>query len=158
MPDTSSIHLEPTLWQIRPMTAADLPAVLSIERQCQPDPWSEAMFLAELENPCASVDLCAGEEGRVVGFLCSWLIRGELSILNLATAPQQQRQGIAARLLQHCLQRAEGLGLERAWLEVRDGNRPALALYQRFGFTAAGRRKKYYADGEDALVLQRGWP
>ena len=139
------------------MTPADLPAVLCIERQCQPDPWSEAMFLAELENPCASVDLCTGE-GRVVGFLCSWLISGELSILNLATAPQQQRQGIAARLLQHCLQRAEGLGLERAWLEVRAGNRPALALYQRFGFTAAGRRKKYYADGEDALVLQRGWP
>ena len=157
MPNASSINLQSPLWQIRPMTPADLPAVLCIERQCQPDPWSEAMFLAELENPCSRVDLCTGE-GRVVGYLCSWLISGELSILNLATAPQQQRQGIAARLLQHCLQRAEGLGLERAWLEVRAGNRPALALYQRFGFTAAGRRKKYYADGEDALVLQRGRP
>lgn len=157
MPYDSCSNFVATPWQIRPMTPADLPAVLSIERQCQPDPWSEAMFLAELENPSATVDLCEGE-GRVVGFLCSWLIFGELSILNLATAPQQQRQGIAAKLLQHCLQRAHGVGLERAWLEVRAGNYPAIALYQRFGFTEAGRRKKYYADGEDALVMQRGWP
>lgn len=155
MANASSPNVLAPPWQIRPMTPADLPAVLNIERQCQPDPWSEAMFLAELANPCASVDLCESE-GKVVGFLCSWLIRGELSILNLATTPQQQRQGIAAGLLQHCLQRAQGLGLERAWLEVRAGNRPALALYQRFGFTEAGRRKQYYADGEDALVLQRG--
>lgn len=156
MPNDSSSNLVAAPWQIRPMTPADLPAVLSIEQQCQPDPWSEAMLLAELEHPCATVDLCEGK-GSVVGFLCSWLISGELSILNLATAPQQQRQGIAARLLQHCLQRAQSAGLERAWLEVRAGNRPAIALYQRFGFTEAGRRKKYYADGEDALVMQRNW-
>lgn len=156
MPSDTRCKKVPTLWQLRPMTLADLPMVLSIEQQCQPDPWSEAMFLAELKNPCASVDVCEGE-GGVVGFLCSWLISGELSILNLATAPQQQRQGIAASLLQHCIEGAKVRGLERAWLEVRVGNRPAIALYQRFGFSEAGRRKKYYADGEDALVMQRSW-
>lgn len=139
------------------MKAADLPEVLEIEGQCQPDPWSEAMFHGELNNPCATVEVCV-LEGAVVGFLCSWLVQGELSILNLATAPQRQRRGIAARLLQGCLDRAAQAGLERAWLEVRAGNAGAIALYRRFGFVEAGRRKKYYADGEDALVLQRCEP
>lgn len=140
------------------MSTADLPAVLEIERQCQPDPWSEAMFLGELNNPCARVDVCLLEEGELAGFLCSWLISGELSILNLATAPRHQRRGVAATLLQHCLARAQTKGLERAWLEVRAGNAGAIALYHRFGFELAGERKKYYADGEDALVMQRCWP
>ena len=138
------------------MSVTDLPEVLVIEGYCQPAPWSEAMFLGELNNPCASLDVCL-LEGELAGFLCSWLISGELSILNLATAPRHQRRGVAATLLQHCLARAQTKGLERAWLEVRSGNAGAIALYRRFGFTLAGERKKYYADGEDALVMQRCW-
>lgn len=156
MPTDTCSNKVSSPWQIRPMILGDLPMVLSIEQQCQPDPWAEAMFLSELNNSCASVDVCEGD-GEVVGFLCSWLISGELSILNLATAPQRQRQGIAARLLEHCIERAQVQGLERAWLEVRVGNRPAIDLYRRFGFSEAGSRKKYYADGEDALVMQRSW-
>lgn len=156
MPIDSRPMFDPATWTIRPMLVVDLPAVLAIEGQCQPDPWSEAMFLAELDNSWATVEVFEQQE-RVVGFLCSWLVSGELSILNLATAPQHQRQGIAARLLQNCIERARVRGLERAWLEVRAGNRGAIALYQHFGFTEAGRRKKYYADGEDALVMQRCW-
>lgn len=143
--------------RIRPASAADLPAMLLIEGQCQPDPWSEAMFLGELHNPCATVEVCL-LDGELAGFLCSWLISGELSILNLATALRHQRRGVAAALLRECLARSQAMGLERAWLEVRAGNAGAIALYQRFGFTVAGARKKYYADGEDALVMQRCWP
>jgi ribosomal-protein-alanine N-acetyltransferase len=58
-------------------------------------------------------------------------------------------------LLQDCLDRAQAAGLERAWLEVRTGNAAAIALYRRFGFVEAGCRKKYYADGADALVMER---
>lgn len=138
------------------MAVTDLPAVLEIERHCQPDPWSEAMFLGEFNNPCATLEVGL-LEGELAGFLCSWLICGELSILNLATAPHLQRRGVAATLLQTCLARSRAMGLERAWLEVRSGNAGGIALYRRFGFTVAGQRKKYYADGEDALVMQRCW-
>lgn len=157
MPNDLCIKAVPSPCLIRPMSVADLPAVLVIERQCQPDPWSEAMFLGEFNNPCASVEVSL-LDGELAGYLCSWLIGGELSILNLATAPQHQRRGVAAALLQGCLARAQAVGLERAWLEVRAGNAGAIALYRRFGFDVAGERKRYYADGEDALVMQRCWP
>lgn len=144
-------------YTIRPMACADLPEVLAIERQCQPDPWTEGMFLAEMDNSCARIDLCV-TGGEVTGFLCSWLVGGELSILNLVTAPAWRRRGVAAALLQDCLDRAAASGLELAWLEVRVGNAGAIALYRRFGFTEIGLRKKYYPDGEDALVMQRPNP
>lgn len=142
---------------IRPLTPADLPAVLAIERRSQPDPWSEGMFLAELDNLCARLTLCLADE-EIVGFLCSWLVGGELSILNLATAPAWRRRGVAALLLQDCLDRATETGVDQAWLEVRVGNAGAISLYRRFGFAEVGRRKKYYPDGEDALVMQRLGP
>jgi len=138
--------------EIRPMTAADLPRVYALECAAQPSPWSLEHFAAELDNPCARIDLC-WRDGELAGYLCTWLIAGELQIQNLATAPAFRRQGVAARLLQHLLERSRAVGLDAAWLEVRAGNVAAIALYERFGFRIVGRRSRYYADGEDALVM-----
>jgi ribosomal-protein-alanine N-acetyltransferase len=80
-------------------------------------------------------------------------VAGEVQIQNVATAPAFRRQGVAACLLSHVFEQARGSGFESAWLEVRIGNAPAIALYERFGFTVVGRRTNYYADGEDALVM-----
>lgn len=138
--------------EIRLMTAADLARVHALECAAQPSPWSREHFAAELDNPCARIDLC-WRSGELAGYLCAWLIAGELQIQNLATAPAFRRQGVAARLLQRALERSRAAGLEAAWLEVRAGNAAAIALYERFGFRAVSRRPRYYADGEDALVM-----
>ena len=137
---------------IRPMTVADLDRIHALECAAQPSPWSREHFAAELDNPCARIDLC-WRNGELAGYLCTWLIAGELQIQNLATAPSFRRQGVAARLLQRALERSRAAGLEAAWLEVRAGNAAAIALYERFGFHAVSRRPHYYADGEDALVM-----
>lgn len=134
------------------MTADDLGSVHALERSAQQNPWSLAQFAQELDNPVARVDLCL-RNGELAGFLCSWWIAGELQIQNVATAPAFRRQGVAARLLGEVMGRALGAGLEAAWLEVRTGNAAAIALYERFGFRAAGVRPRYYADGEDALMM-----
>jgi [ribosomal protein S18]-alanine N-acetyltransferase len=134
------------------MTAADLPLVHALECAAQPSPWTLEHFAAELANPCARIDLC-WRRGELAGYLCAWLIAGELQIQNVATAPPFRRQGVAARLLELVLERSRALGLEAAWLEVRAGNAAAIALYERFGFVTVGRRPRYYADGEDALVM-----
>ena len=134
------------------MTAADLAAVHALECAAQISPWSEAHFREELANSCSRIDLCwCGND--LAGFICWWLIAGEVQIQNVATAPAFRRRGVAARLLTQLLRQAAVAGFESAWLEVRSSNLGAIALYERFGFSAAGRRPNYYADGEEALVM-----
>lgn len=139
--------------RIAPLQAADLVAVHRLECASQQSPWSLQHFADELTNPVSTVDLYwRGSE--LAGFLCCWLIAGELQVQNLVTSPVLRRAGIAARLMTHALHRAaQGGGLTVSWLEVRVGNRPAIALYERFGFTPSAVRKAYYADGEDALIM-----
>ena len=85
---------------------------------------------------------------------CFWSILEEAHITLLAVHPQYHRQGLGQALLCYLLKRASDNGLERATLEVRASNSAAIALYQKFGFKTAGRRRGYYQDnGEDALVL-----
>ena len=138
--------------RIAPMNRGDLSAVCQLECVSQRDSWSMQHFADELVNPVAKIDLYWCRD-VLAGFLCSWLIAGELQIQNLATLPSMRRRGIAARLLQYAIERSRGSGLSSVCLEVRTGNAPAIALYQRFGFVATGRRTAYYPDGEDACLM-----
>jgi len=139
--------------RIAPLQAADLAAVHRLECASQQSPWSLQHFADELTNPVATVDLY-WRGCELAGFLCCWLIAGELQVQNLVTSPTLRRSGIAARLMAHALDRAGRAGeLTVSWLEVRISNQPAIALYQRFGYSASGVRKAYYADGEDALIM-----
>ena len=134
------------------MQRDDLVAVHQLECASQSDPWSSQHFVDELESRVATIDLYwCGE--RLAGFLCSWLIAGELQIQNLATLPQMRRRGIAAKLLAHAIERSQEQGLTSVCLEVRVTNKPAITLYERFGFTLDGTRPSYYPDGEDALLM-----
>ncbi|MCK4502541.1 MAG: ribosomal protein S18-alanine N-acetyltransferase [Desulfuromonadales bacterium] len=137
---------------IRSITGNDLDAVVAIELECYPHPWSLAQFLQELENPVATILVCEDETG-IVGFICYWLIVDEMQILNLATAPSARRNGVAAQLLEHTFNNFLPQELASVWLEVRSGNRAAITLYQRFGFVPQGTRRAYYRDGEDALLM-----
>jgi len=106
----------------------------------------------ELENSVASV-LVYEVDGEIAGYICYWLIIGEMQILNLATSPKFRRSGIAAQLLEEVFKRYSSLELSSVWLEVRSGNLAAISLYQRYGFKLSGTRHAYYRDGEDALVM-----
>jgi ribosomal-protein-alanine N-acetyltransferase len=137
---------------IRPMIVDDLPLVHALECAAEQDPWSLEHFAAELGNPFSRVDLC-WRDGQLAGFICTWLVAGEVQVQNVATAPAFRRQGVAARLLGLAIERCRASGFEAAWLEVRASNAGAIALYERFGFREAARRAGYYPDGEDALVM-----
>jgi len=138
---------------ILPMAIEDLNQVLAVESLCHAHPWSAEHFIRELGNPVASIDLL-WLHNTLAGFLCSWMIAGELEILNIATDPAWRRRGVAAALMQHVFDRARRQGLSSAFLEVRVGNTGAIDLYRRFGFNVVSRRPGYYADGEDALLMQ----
>lgn len=152
---------------IAPATAADLDAIDEIERHSFPNPWPRATFEAELSRegarlvverapPCASGG-AAGRDARdliVVGFCNYWIVIDELHVLAIATHPDRRRAGVGGRLLAHALAEGRALGCTCATLEVRRGNAPAIALYQRAGFRGVHVRARYYQDNEDALVMR----
>lgn len=93
---------------------------------------------------------------QVAGFLVTRLVASEMEILNLATSVDFRRKGAATGLLGECLESARKSGAEKAFLEVRESNSAAIALYERCGFRASGRRIQYYRNPpEDAVLMTR---
>ena len=138
---------------IAPMRRRHLPAVLAIEEQAQPRPWSERIFQSELAQP-NRMYLVARSGATVLGFAGVLLVVDEGHITNVAVDPSWQRRGVAASLLLRLCRTSAERGARQLTLEVRMGNRGAQALYRRFGFAPGGVRKAYYPDNrEDALVM-----
>jgi ribosomal-protein-alanine N-acetyltransferase len=153
---------------IEPATLADLDAIDEIEQHSFPRPWPRSAFAAEIASGSAQLDVARGSlreqapgaATRVVGFCNYWIVTappgstGEVHILAIATHPDHRRRGTGAGLLRHALDRARAERAGLATLEVRRGNAPAIALYERFGFSAIHIRRGYYQDNdEDALVM-----
>ena len=139
---------------IRRLTYADLPQVIAIERRAFPAPWSLAMFVLELSKP-AGICLAATDGKAIVGYLICSRYDTVWHVMNVAVDPQLQRKGIGSAMLEHLLAEVED-PRARYTLEVRQSNAPAIRLYERLGFRAAGLRRRYYQDnGEDALIMWR---
>jgi ribosomal-protein-alanine N-acetyltransferase len=138
---------------IRALGYSDLPQVIAIERRAFPSPWSLAMFVLELSKP-SGVCLAAVRERSIVGYLICSRYDRTWHLMNIAVDPPERRHGVARALLDEMLVRA---GPDEPYtLEVRTTNTPAIVLYERYGFRAAGTRPRYYQDtGEDAMIMWR---
>ena len=138
----------------RPVTYADLPQVVAIERRAFTTPWSLAMFVLELSKP-SGICLAADDGGEVVGYLVCSRYDTVWHVMNVAVDPDRRRLGVASTLLARLFERVDDPDA-RYTLEVRRSNAGAMELYSRFGFRAAGVRRRYYQDnGEDAVVMWR---
>ncbi len=141
---------------IEPMEMTHVPDVLRIERDLFPAPWTEDMFVQEVEEKWLSRSFVGTIGGQVVGYVVTWLLRGEMHILNLAIAATVQRRGIGRRLLDYALDLAKSEQVRLVTLEVRASNEPAKQLYATMGFVPVGVRRRYYHDNsEDAIVMTR---
>ncbi len=144
--------------EIRRLVYPDLPQVIAIERRVFPTPWSLAMFVLELSKR-TGICLAAiqtGEGGRrLIGYLICSRYETVWHVMNVAVAREWQGRGVASALLAELYEQV-GDRDARYTLEVRRSNQPAIRLYEREGFRAAGLRRRYYQDnGEDALVMWR---
>lgn len=91
---------------------------------------------------------------RIVGFLGLWFMVDEGHIVTVAVDPASRRRGVGELLVAQALEMARAGGAQVVTLECRVSNIPAQALYEKYGFTRAGIRKRYYTDnGEDALIM-----
>lgn len=142
--------------RLRPMERGDLGQVVAIEAASFTAPWSRETFERLLLRDTAGM-VVAEEEGRVVGYAVFWVVGREAELGNLAVHPEARRRGVGRRLIRRVRGEARRLGVQAIYLEVRESNEAARALYQAEEFRNVGRRRGYYrSPSEDALVLR--WP
>jgi ribosomal-protein-alanine N-acetyltransferase len=140
-------------FSIRKMTEADVPAVAELDQISFSLPWPERSFRFEVTDNPASRCWVAEADGRVVGMIVAWLFVDEVHIATIATHPDFRRQGIAQKLLTHTLRYTSDEGAVSSFLEVRESNLAAQAMYRKFGYENTGLRKRYYKDNSEDAVL-----
>lgn len=146
---------------IRPAKPEDLPAMQAIERHSATAAhWTVAdydkIFSApDLQADWRRIALVLEQAGRVEGFLVAQTVGGEWEIENVAIAPEARRRGHGTRLVGELLDMARAHRASSVFLEVRQSNRAARALYEKWAFVESGRRKNYYQQPqEDAIRYQ----
>lgn len=134
---------------------ADLDAIVAIEDATFNNPAGRAWYEAELARPdVCRIFVLRTDAGSVIAFVAYWQVVDEMHINNLAVDPAWRGRGFGRLLLRAVLDVARGEGVQRATLEVRRSNQPALRLYAGAGFAEAGVRARYYTHPEeDALLL-----
>ena len=136
------------------MNESHVSAVAELERQNFSEPWPEIAVRSELTNKLA-LWLVAVEDGVVAGYVGSQTVLQEADMMNIAVADTHRRRGIARLLVEELIRQLDAYQLT---LEVRASNAPAIALYEKLGFTQVGLRKNYYhKPKEDALILRKEW-
>jgi len=136
--------------RLRPLVATDVPRVAELERRLfGPSAWSEPMIAGELHAPGRWYLAAAEGQDTLVGYAGLWFDGDAGQVMTIGVAPTLQRQGIGTLLLEALVDRSRQLGASAVLLEVRVDNAPAMALYERFGFTILSRRRRYYQP-EDA--------
>lgn len=148
-----SAVLKPVI-ELRPMTGADLPAVIAIENAIYAFPWTPGNFRDSL-GAGYHCSACL-RNGELIGYAVVMLASDEAHLLNLSIAAACQRQGCGSELLRRLCEVARKQGARLIYLEVRPSNAAGLRLYERHGFERVGLRREYYpapAGREDALIL-----
>jgi [ribosomal protein S18]-alanine N-acetyltransferase len=134
---------------------SDLKEVLEIESGAfRQDAYPAEVFL-ELHETCPDFFLVAKSHGSVVGYVASFLQGGDAEIVSIAVNPRHRRHGIGRALMMHTLAKLKAHGIRYVDLTVRPANRPAIRLYSAFGFRPVRRISQYYADGSDAMEMQK---
>ena len=140
--------------RVRDITRADLPAVLAIERASFSMPWRESTF-ENLLHRADTDSIAAVEEERLIGYAICWTIVDQAELGNVAVAPGGRGRGVGHTLVDAALRRARKRGAGECFLEVRESNQAAQALYAKCGFEPVGKRRRYYSNPtEDALVMR----
>jgi ribosomal-protein-alanine N-acetyltransferase len=146
-----------------PMTVSDIDAVMAVEARAYSFPWSRGNFIDSLAAGYAAQALWARDPKpmALLGYFVAMTGVDEMHLLNVTVAPDWQGRGLGHQLLDAVQALARAQGLASLWLEVRDSNHRARALYLRRGFGEVGVRRGYYpAAGrrEDAIVMRLPLP
>ena len=128
--------------------------VLSIEVRSFSHPWLRQHFIDELNSPYAFPLSAFDGSGLLVGYICPMQLLDEGHVMNVAVDPDLRGCGVGRMLVQKVLDDCRQAGASFVSLEVRESNLSAISLYRKMGFVEVGKRKRYYENGEDALMME----
>lgn len=141
--------------EIVKMSSEHIAGVAKIEKECFSAPWSEKALSEELTNDVSHFFVCL-DENKVVGYAGVHIMSGECYIDNIAVSASHRRQKIGSLLIENLIDTAKKEGGEFISLEVRQSNKPAICLYEKFGFVSVGVRKNFYDfPTEDAIIMTK---
>ncbi len=143
---------------LRVMTVGQLDAVLAIEVQAYPFPWTRGNFIDSIAAGYLARVL-VDEDGELIGYFVAMPGFEEMHLLNVTVSASHEGRGHGRRLLAELYSLSASFAATAVWLEVRESNVRARALYERDGFIEAGRRRDYYpapaGQREDAILMTR---
>ena len=138
----------------RTMKLSDLFTIGDMERRIFNDPWSVSSCRGALENPCVHAVVAEDEEG-IAGYAFLMGTQDEAEILRIAVDPDKRRRHIGSALMDELLDYGDNEGYISIFLEVRESNEAARALYEQSGFEIIGKRVEYYRNPvEDAVIME----
>jgi ribosomal-protein-alanine N-acetyltransferase len=140
-------------YTIRLMREDDIEQIALLEDRLFVDPWPKQNFSDELKNGKKSFSYVIESERQIIAYLVAWCYADEIHIGNIAVVPAYRRRGLARKLLDYIVKVCDGCN--ELFLEVRESNLAAIALYDKIGFKVLGVRRSYYKDGENALVMKK---
>ena len=143
-------------YAIRDVGPDDIPQIVEVEKRCFSLPWTAEQLAAQIKDTQHEFIAAISPDGTVLGYVGMMYVLDEGYISNVATDLPWRRQGIADALIGRLCAICEGLRLSFVSLEVRAGNAPAVALYEKHGFAPVGLRKNYYErPREDAVIMTK---
>ena len=149
-----TVRAAPSDVRARRMAVADVERVAQMERDSFTSPWKAETFEALLDRPGAEMWVLDHATDGVIGYFVLWCILDQGELANIAVSDEHRGKGYGAFLLQRVVDVARERGVEALYLEVRASNAAAMTLYEAFGFTQVGLRKKYYDHPvEDGMVM-----
>lgn len=120
------------------------------------DFWNEKILKDEFYNENSEYFVICEDE-IVCGFAGLWFNIDEAHIMNIAVRKDFRKNGIGSELLNFLIDEAKSKKKMCITLEVRDDNIPAIELYKKFNFEILGRRKKYYNNVNDAIIMTKSF-
>lgn len=135
---------------IRPATPDDISTILKIESLFIPNPYTQKQFLEEFNNKNSHFFVVINKN-KVIAYLLCHLILDEMELIKIVVDLNFHRQGIGTKLFNGVLKLHPKI--RKVFLEVRDSNSQAIQFYKKQGFDIVGRRKQYYSNQEDAILM-----
>ena len=140
---------------IRVANAADLDAIHAIEVASFGEPWRRESFRSYLLDGRARIVVAADAGGAISGFAVLLVAADEAEVANVAVSPAARRKGVGCALTAHVLAVAREGGAHAVFLEVRESNTAARAMYAGLGFSEVGNRRAYYRHPDENAVIMR---
>ena len=127
--------------------------VLEIEKINFSHPWNSEQFYNYCMQPMKFLNYVYFKSSKVIGYLMSEMIIDEVHIHNIAVEKKYQNNKVGLKLIEHLINQSKFLNKNKICLEVSNVNSSALKVYSNLGFTKVGKRKGYYENNTDAILM-----